>query len=165
MVQAMACPPESMITWSSVMHINGLVQDCSDSSVLAMELLQSRNNPSMHHQAWRSKQSVPCESIFHMTVFRLHMMSQNDLLFTKFLTWCTSFLYVLRSLHKSENKSERTDFETILFCILCGPITWSMVNAVLWISSNSWVAHQTTHGGKLGCPNHFWVARIIWTYI
>ena len=36
---------------------------------------------------------------------------------------------------------------------------------VLWISPNSWVAHRATHGGKLGCPNHFLVARIILTYI
>ena len=28
-------------------HINGLVQDCSDSSVLAMELLQSGTKPSV----------------------------------------------------------------------------------------------------------------------
>ena len=34
-------------------------------------------------------------------------------------------------------------------------------SAVLWISSNSWVVHRTTHGGKLGCPNHFLVAWII----
>ena len=107
----------------------------------------------MHHQASRSKQSVPCESIIPMTVFCLHMMPQNYLLFTKFLTLCTSFLYVLRSLHKSENKSERTHFETRLFCIPCGPITCSMVNAVLWISSNSWVTHQTTHEGHAGSPD------------
>ena len=37
--------------------------------------------------------------------------------------------------------------------------------AVLWISPNSWVAHRTTHGGKLGRPNHCLVARIILTYL
>ena len=35
--------------------------------------------------------------------------------------------------------------------------------AVLWISPNSWVAHRSTHGGKLGRPNHCLVARIILT--
>ena len=38
-------------------------------------------------------------------------------------------------------------------------------NAVLWMSSNSWVAHRTTHGGKLGCPNHSWVTQIILTHL
>ena len=36
---------------------------------------------------------------------------------------------------------------------------------VLWISPNSWVAHRTTHGRKLGGPNHCLVARIILTYL
>ena len=36
-------------------------------------------------------------------------------------------------------------------------------NAVLWISPNSWVTHRTTHGGKLGRPNHFLIARIVLT--
>ena len=34
-----------------------------------------------------------------------------------------------------------------------------------WISTNSWVAHQTTHGRKLCCLNHFLVARIILTHL
>ena len=37
--------------------------------------------------------------------------------------------------------------------------------SVLWISPNSWVAHQTTHGGKLGRPNHCLLARIILIYL
>ena len=36
---------------------------------------------------------------------------------------------------------------------------------MLWISPNSWVAHRTTHGGKLGRPNPFSVGRIILTYL
>ena len=32
-----------------------------------------------------------------------------------------------------------------------------LCKTVLWISPNSWVAHWTTHGGKLGCLNHFLV--------
>ena len=37
------------------------------------------------------------------------------------------------------------------------------LESVLWISTNSWVAHRTTHGGKLDYLNHFLVARIILT--
>ena len=32
-----------------ILHVDGLVQDCSNSSALAMELLQSRSKPSMYH--------------------------------------------------------------------------------------------------------------------
>ena len=42
--------------------------------------------------------------------------------------------------------------------------TW-IKSAVLWISPNSWVAHRTTHGGKLGRRNHFLVAQTILTYL
>ena len=42
---------------------------------------------------------------------------------------------------------------------------WMDTLAVLWISPNSWVAHRTTHGGKLGRPNHFLVERIILNYL
>ena len=32
---------------------------------------------------------------------------------------------------------------------------------MLWISPNSWVAHRTTHGGRLGIPNHFELFSLI----
>ena len=38
-------------------------------------------------------------------------------------------------------------------------LTIVLSTSVLWISPNSWVAHVE----KLGCPNHFLVARIILT--
>ena len=37
--------------------------------------------------------------------------------------------------------------------------------SVLWISPNSWVAHRTAHGGKLGRLNLFVVAKTILTYL
>ena len=37
------------------------------------------------------------------------------------------------------------------------------LESVLWISTNSWVAHRTTHGGILDYLNHFLVAPIILT--
>ena len=36
------------VPWFMKLHIDSLVQDCSNSSVLAMELLQSWNKPSIY---------------------------------------------------------------------------------------------------------------------
>ena len=47
-------------------HIGGLVQDCSNSSALAMELLQSCTKPSIYRVADKIKLSVPGRPYFEM---------------------------------------------------------------------------------------------------
>ena len=56
----MQTPPVYMLeVWPSLlMHIDGLVQDCSNSSALAMELLQSYTTPSIHYLACMSYMRV-----------------------------------------------------------------------------------------------------------
>ena len=43
--QELSIPKNALLSWWSVRHNNGLVQDCSNSSVLVLEILQSRTKP------------------------------------------------------------------------------------------------------------------------
>ena len=62
-------------------HIDGLVQDCSNSSVLSMELLQSCTKPSLDPSIHPS--AFPNNSLEYM-IFSLNFVSSED---EKYIWW------------------------------------------------------------------------------
>ena len=62
-------------------HIDGLVQDCSNSSALAMELLQSRTKPSMYliHKFVLKAESERAENKWNIWTIELTALSLETL--------------------------------------------------------------------------------------
>ena len=68
-------------------------------------------------------------------------------------TCCMLYMYFKETSLISHASLESSNKESINIMIVFE--IWQQPGAcpVLWISPNSWVAHRTTHGGKLGCPS------------
>ena len=61
-----------VVSWASKVHIvNDLVQDCSNSSALAMELLQSRTEPSIPTYCMTGQHTL--HTIVHFLIYCWHV--------------------------------------------------------------------------------------------
>ena len=81
-------------------------------------------------------------------------------------TYMYNLLFLKNNLKHIYHQDSSTD--PTIYTLLTGWVAYSagpnkVRSGSAVISPNSWVAHRTTHGGKLGRPDHFLVAQIILT--